>query len=138
MRWRMRTGRSAAAGMLAALAAALILMSGCGHGDSGRSPPAVDATGNWLVTWEWGGSPYTDPITLVMDAAGNVTGTFTHTFYGPMTVAGWVSGYDVHLVCSSGSDEIVIDMVAAADGQSASGSWYSGSDFGPASAVKVP
>ncbi len=137
MRWRMRAGRLAAAGMFAALSAALILMSGCGDGGGGRSPPAVDATGNWEVTWEYPGGPYTDPATLVMDAAGNITGTFTHTFYGLMDVTGWVSGYDVHLVCTSGSDEIVIDMVAAGDGLSASGSWSSPPDSGAADAVKL-
>lgn len=82
--------------------------------------------------------PYTDPATLVMDAAGNLTGTFTHAYYGAMDVTGWVSGYSVHLVCSDGSNEVVVDMVAEADGQSANGSWYSGSDSGPASAVRLP
>lgn len=117
---------------------AVLFTQGCGEEPVPPRPaPSVDATGSWEVTWELGGSFYVDPATLAMDVDGIITGTFDHWLYGLMNVTGWVSGYDVHLVCSDGIETIVIDMVATGDGLTASGSWSSPPDSGTADAVKL-
>lgn len=92
-------------------------------------PPCVEAdfTGEWDALWDTTGGPgIATSMTLVQDTAGVVTGTYTYD-----SVTGTIQGTVTDRVLSGTSTEggfdYPIEFTLSCDGESFTGSWFSGS-----------